>query len=85
MQSIHLKNISLSFNFSSSLDISLTRIPTKSVFLEIEPDNNHYAMLYSQNTYSKQKILSILYSFMSISSIVLYFLSLFLGGKRVIV
>jgi hypothetical protein len=83
LQSIYLKNISLGFNFNSSKDLSLSLIPYNSVLLNVNPDNNHYALLYSSNIYNRQKSLSNLYSFLSISCVAIFLLTLIFGSKRI--
>lgn len=48
LQPIHGQTVNLSFNFNSSTDLALVQIPTYNVSLEVYPENNLAAHLYTQ-------------------------------------
>ncbi len=75
--------MSLSFNFTNSEDYSLRQIPPNSLTFSVVPDNNHYAQLYSEQTYSQQKSLSNLLSFVAIAAVFTMILTFFVGSKRI--
>ena len=83
LQPIHGKTVALSFNFTNSEDYSLKQIPANSLSFSVVPDNNHYAELYSQQTYSQQKSLSNLLFFVSVAAIFVMILTFFVGSKRI--
>lgn len=83
LQSVHGQSIALSFNFSQSSDYALTQIPVSSIALEAVPDNNHYAALYSSQTYSQQQTLSNALLFVAVAAVFVMVLTLFVGSKRI--
>ena len=51
--------------------------------LEAVPDNNHYAALYSSQTYSQQQTLSNALLFVAVAAVFVMVLTLFVGSKRI--
>ena len=76
--------MTLSFDFSKAVNLSLVQIPLSSKTINILPDNGHYAQFYSADTYSMAALLAEFYDVSSLISFFLLGISYFGGGKMII-
>lgn len=76
--------MTLSFDFSKAVNLSLVQIPLSNQTINILPDNGHYAQYYSEDTYSIAALFAKFYEVSSLISFVLLSVSYFGGGKMII-
>ncbi len=61
----------------------MTQIPVTALPFDAVPDNNHFAALYSDETYAQQRALSHFLLFVAVASVAVTALTFFVGSKRV--
>lgn len=76
--------MTLSFDFSKAVNLSLVQIPLSSQTINILPDNGHYAQFYSTDTYSISALLAEFNDVCSLITLFLLGISYFGGGKMII-
>jgi hypothetical protein len=77
--------MTLTFDFSKAVNLSLAQIPLSSKSIIISPDNGYFAHAYSANTYSMGALISEFYDVSSLITLSLLGFSYFVGGKMIVV